>query len=134
MSHNSSARASAASSLASSANSSTSVSAQPVVTSTLAPHQPQLHQSASRPQSALASSIHTSPSITSIINPSTNTPHPLPHSHISSSSVTSSGSSNALVKAFQSVSSKEDPETIFELQEHIGTGRYANFFPFFLVL
>ena len=31
----------------------------------------------------------------------------------------------ALVRAFQNVSSKEDPDNIYQLMEHIGTGRYG---------
>lgn len=30
---------------------------------------------------------------------------------------------SSLVRAFEGVSSKEDPDTIYELVEHIGTGR-----------
>lgn len=36
-----------------------------------------------------------------------------------------SGRTSSVVKAFQSVSSKEDPETVYELQEHVGTGSYG---------
>jgi len=31
----------------------------------------------------------------------------------------------ALVRAFQNVSSKEDPDNIYQLMEHIGTGSYG---------